>query len=207
MPTLLFSVWQFLVIFTILPIESVWCAVSQHTFIREETRLRMGRECRRPGSAQEENGWTLPWWQVILLVIASSGFWGGGGGCLSCSTQLGSHGTKFYIHDHDLGGFRCKYIYFDTGPGPWTNEKVVVVKKKKGGDVGLISYFISFSRINFRGKSILYAWLFIHILLLVCASPGCIEREEKGRPANPVLVFVLVNNYTHTPHAVTSLFY
>lgn len=129
----------------------------------------------------------------------------GGGGCLSCSTQLVSHGTKFYIHDHDMGGFRCKYIYFDTGP-PEPMKKWWL-SKKKGGDVGLISYFISFSRINFRGKSILYAWLFIHILLLICASPGCIEREEKGRPANPVLVFVLVNNYTHTPHAVTSLFY
>lgn len=136
--------------------------------------------------------------------------WRGGGWGLSWSTQLVSHGTKFYIHDHDMGGFRCKYIYFDTGPDPWTNEKVVVVKKKKkggGGNVGRISYLISFSRINFRGKSILYAWLFIHILLLICASPGCIEREEKGRPANPVLVFVLVNNYTHTPHAVTSLFW
>lgn len=129
MPTLLFSVWQFLVIFTILPIESVWCAVSQHTFIREETRLRMGRECRRPGSAQEENGWTLPWWQVIFNGHCLFRPWGGG--CLSCSTQLVSHGTKFYIHDHDMGGFRCKNIYFDTGPGPWTNEKVVVVKKKK----------------------------------------------------------------------------
>lgn len=177
MPTLLFSVWQFLVIFTILPIESVWCAVSQHTFIREETRLRMGRECRRPGSAQEENSWTLPWWQVILLVIASSGFWGGG--CLSCSTQLGSHGTKFYIHDHDLGGFRCKYIYFDTGP-PEPMKKWWLSKKKRG-DVGLISYFISFSRINFRGKSILYAWLFIHILLLICASPGCIRTRGKRK--------------------------
>lgn len=73
------------------------------------------------------------------MVIAFSGL-GGGGGCLSCSTQLVSHGTKFYIHDHDMGGFRCKYIYFDTGPGPWTNEKVVVVKKKKkkgeGGTLG-----------------------------------------------------------------------
>lgn len=141
MPTLLFSVWQFLVIFTILPIESVWCAVSQHTFIREETRLRMGRECRRPGSAQEENGWTLPWWQVILLVIASSGFFGGGG-CLSCSTQLGSHGTKFYIHDHDMGGFRCKYIYFDTGP-PEPMKKWWLSKKKRGGcRVNLIFHFI-----------------------------------------------------------------
>lgn len=183
MPTLLFSVWQFLVIFTILPIESVWCAVSQHTFIREETRLRMGRECRRPGSAQEENGWTLPWWQVIFNGHCLFRPWGRG--CLSCSTQLVSHGTKFYIHDHDMGGFRCKYIYFDTGPGPWTNEKVVVVKKKKkrggGGNVGRISYLISFSRINFRGKSILYAWLFIHILLLICASPGCIRTRGKRK--------------------------
>lgn len=181
MPTLLFSVWQFLVIFTILPIESVWCAVSQHTFIREETRLRMGRECRRPGSAQEENGWTLPWWQVILMVIAFSGLGGGGGWGLSWSTQLVSHGTKFYIHDHDMGGFRCKYIYFDTGPGPWTNEKVVVVKKRGRGERWAISYLISFSRINFRGKSILYAWLFIHILLLICTSPGCIRTRGKRK--------------------------
>lgn len=131
MPTLLFSVWHFLVIFTILPIESVWCAVSQHTFIREETRLRMGRKCRRPGSAQEENCWTLPWWQVILMVIAFSGL--GGGGCLSCSTQLVSHGTKFYIHDHDMGGFRCKYIFFDTGP-PEPMKKWWLSKKRGRGE-------------------------------------------------------------------------
>lgn len=65
-----------------------------------------------------------------------------GGGCLSCSTQLGSHGTKFYIHDHDLGGFRCKYIYFDTGP-PEPMKKWWLSKKKRGGcRVNLIFHFI-----------------------------------------------------------------
>lgn len=174
MPTLLFSVWQFLVIFTILPIESVWCAVSQHTFIREETRLRMGRECRRPGSAQEENGWTLPWWQVILMVIAFSGLGGGGGWGLSWSTQLVSHGTKFYIHDHDMGGFRCKYIYFDTGPGPWTNEKVVVVKKRgEGGTLGNLifdfifqnkfqreEYFVCMTFYTYSPLDLCFTWMY-----------------------------------------------
>lgn len=58
---------------------------------------------------------------------------GGGGVCLSCSTQLVSHGTKFYIHDHDMGGFRCKYIYFDTGP-PEPMKKWWLSKKRGRGE-------------------------------------------------------------------------
>lgn len=54
-----------------------------------------------------------------------------------------------------MGGFRCKYIYFDIGFFELM-KKWWLLKKGGRGECWVILYLILFFRINFRGKSILY---------------------------------------------------
>lgn len=124
------------------PPESVWCAVSQHTFIWEETCFRMGRKCRRPGSAQEENCWTLPWWQVLLLVIASSGI---GVVRLSCCLMLHTIKITWHkvlytctVHGHAIMAcvaLDVNVFIFDTGPlepmEKWLSKKIYFILQNK----------------------------------------------------------------------------